>query len=123
MDNELRKLERLAATGDEEAAHKLERARNRFGESRVALLRKFVGRDVYVEGARLNYLGLLLGVTSAPDGSPAELLFSPLHRVGEWGREGPEENYTMEIPTEPGLPACIPWTAVDQFGLTPWPQA
>lgn len=119
-DTKRREMERAAALGDQEAAARLARDRNRVGEGRVSLLRRYVGRVVYIEGARMNYLGTLSGVTAGADGGPAELLFSALTRVGDWGRNGPNQAHCQDMPASEELPAMVPWAAVDQFSLSPW---
>jgi len=124
MDNKRRELERKALSGDIEAAAALERSLNRSGEGRLALFRRFIGETVYIEGARMNYYGQLSGVTGAPDGSPAELLFATLFRVGDWDENGPSVNRTQEMPCTAAHPGILPYAAIDQFSLVPshWPK-
>lgn len=125
MDRGIRDLERRAAT-DPEAAAALVRERDRRAEtiedcSTLSIWRRFVGLRVYVEGARMNYVGDLLWVTAGPDGQPSLLVFSRLWRVGEWGRSGPDSRYTIEFPATEAHPQSISACAVDQGpGLMPW---
>ena len=120
-DTDRRELQRkLAADPDDQrSAHKLARLESRIGEGRLAFLRRFCGQFIYLEGARMNYLGTLMDVTGSPSGDPSELLFSRLQRVGDWGREGPDESRTMELPASEDHPQVVPWHSVDQFGLAP----
>lgn len=115
-------LRRQAAAGDKQAAADMARAEHRAGGGRVWRLRRYVGRQVYIEGARMNYVGTLADVTATAEGDPAELLFSQLTRVGDWNREGINENYSKAMPASEDLPAWVPWNAVDQFSLSPWEQ-
>jgi hypothetical protein len=123
-DQEMQDLRRKAAIGDTEAGEQLERLKARMGASRVDRVRAFIGRRVYIEGARMNYIGILEAVTSDAQAAPAELWFSALIRVGEWNANGPRAQYCQEMPTEEGLYQCIPWNAIDNFGLLPnhWPH-
>ncbi len=106
--------------GDEAAQRQVARAEARSGHvTRVERLRRFVGRWVYVEGARMNYIGCLVAVTETYTGDPAELLLERLFRVGDWNADGPNDQHCYEMPTEEGLPAFLPWCAVDELNLCP----
>lgn len=120
MTNEERKrdLERRQACGDVDAGEQLEHLKQRIGESRADLVRRFVGRLCYIEGARMNYVGILERVTTDQALAPAELWFSKLWRIGEWNRNGVVDQYTQKMVTEDGLPQCVPFSAVDNFGLS-----
>ena len=120
-DRERRTLERQMAADpdDEDAVARLARMETHAGEGQLATVRRYIGRWCYVEGARMNYVGILCSVTGTPSGDPAALLWERLWRVGDWGRSGPAANHTMEMTTEIGLPQWLPWLAIDAFGLMP----
>lgn len=120
-DKDRRKRERDAVVGGSEEARTFARDRERCLEGPLARLRRYVGRDVYLEGARMNYCGILLEVLADAAGDPAYLLFARLWRVGDWDRTGPAAAYAQLLPVEEGLPQWVPWGAVDGFGLAPWP--
>ena len=117
-DSKTRELERRVAQDptDHAAAAALERERSKAGTSRLSMLRRYVGRWVYVEGARLNYGGVLKAVTGNASGDPCELLFDPLWRIGTWGAL-PNMDSCQLMPSELGMPQWLPWCAVDNFGL------
>lgn len=120
FDEDKRRAERAAwVDGDERAEAEVNHSLNRMGEGRLAMLRRYVGRWVYVEGARMNYVGILAGVTSLGNGDPAELLWERVWRMGDWNRTGPLTQNAMELTIERGLPQWTPWNAVDGFGLAP----
>jgi len=119
-DKRIRELEKAAAGGDTDAAAELERVRSRsFQDPMTAYFSKFIGKEIYIEGARMNYLGKLLGVAQAPDGQPTGLLMSPIQRVGDWSRTGPDHEHVMEMPSSEELPGLIPTAAIDQFSEAP----
>jgi len=73
----------------------------------------FMGEEIYIEGARMNYVGKLVSVQSSGNGTA--LWFDPLVRVGDWGRQGPEPGSCMTMGN--GKPAAIMLSSVEQFGL------
>lgn len=110
-DSETRRKERRAATGDAGAAAEVERARARVGEGVLGFLQELVGKQVYVEGIRINYRGILEEVLTYGDGAPAALV-GRWQRVSYFEKGGPNASYTFTH-TRPHL---IPYEVVHDVG-------
>lgn len=112
-DEDNRKRQREAkVNGDEIAAAKVERDQARVGAGVIGFLEELVGKQIYVEGARINYRGTLRGVLAHGDGTPAGLLMEPCQRVSYFNRPGPDKNYAFTH-TKPRL---VPWEMVHDVG-------
>lgn len=98
--------------GDQQAAAAVERDQARVGEGILGFLDELVGKQVYVEGARINYRGTLVKVLRHGDGTPGGLLMSPCQRVSYFNRPGPNKDYTYTH-TRPRL---VPWEMVHDVG-------
>lgn len=112
VDGNMRKLER---EGDSEA---LARARSRAGDLCLAdRLRKYVGKWLYIEGARMNYMIKLTEVVGW--GRPDALVYDQGVRVGDYNSEGMIGQYCAQLPASADMPRMLPWGAVDDVGLAP----
>lgn len=110
-DAEIRRKERKAKTGDLNAAAEVERSRTRLGEGVLGFLQELVGKQIYVEGIRINYRGILEDVITYGDGSPAALV-GRWQRVSYFEKSGPNGSYTYTH-TKPHL---IPYEVVHDVG-------
>ena len=94
-DETMRKLERAAAQGDEEAAERLRAARNRITGGRHA---DKIGEWIVIDGVRDHYRGRLLGVTEVGGGQallhlgPCYWLYSLESTDGERATTATEEH-------------------------------
>lgn len=97
-----------------------ERATGALGLERY--LNTFIGQWIYVEGVKMNYRGVLVGLAYY-SGDGTQLLVTPCHRVGDWGDYPTEANEEVMTST-PDHPRAIPWGSVTEFGLMQahWPK-
>jgi hypothetical protein len=120
-----REREALKTPGDPLAQAAARAAHERSGQetSLRAYLDLFLGLWCYLEGVKMNYRGVLVGFINEPGGGQGSLLFHPLHRIGEWGRNGPESQYEAKMNSTPDQPRAIPWGSLTDFGLmdSKWP--
>ena len=111
-DADLRERERRIAAGDAAPGDVARAAREaaRFGFGLAEDVRRFLGLWVYVEGARMNYRGLLREVHVAPDGKVVALVLEPAWRLGWWDTPegGPRQGYHFKL----NGPVIVPWEAV-----------
>lgn len=121
-DEARRKKEREAlAGGDPVVRAAASAAAVRHQASLADYARALIGEVVYLEGVRMNYLGVLMDVPSVM-GEPQALIFSELWRVGEWGGETdlPVPRFCFRMPASPEKPRIVPWEGVGgEFGLAP----
>lgn len=121
VDSDRRAKERKIKEGGASAADEARLAAEyeRAGLTALAHLQGLIGRWVYLEGVKLNYRGVLVGLTRGGDGEPTGLLLDPCSRVGEW-QDLPTEQYeeTME-----GV-RLIPYGTLCDVGAQQahWPQ-
>lgn len=120
-DAELHARSRIAAaTGEDDGRAARDAARAGLGL--VARIRTFVGVWVYVEGARMNYRGLLTEVFVEPSGRIEAIMLEPAWRLGWWEtpEAGPRSGYHFKLEGA----AVVPWSAVqglhEQF--KGWPE-
>jgi len=114
-DAEREALKRDVALGDRDAGRKLAMSDLRCRLSRVDKIRKFIGRDVVIEGMASTYVGTLIEVSADIDAGPAELWLYPLKKITEPTGVLQLTLEQMEVTEE--FPRCIPWDAVYSFGL------
>lgn len=100
---------------EDEKLRQLDRREVANGRGPLAHLRTLVGSWVYVEGARLNYRGLLKDVMANERGQPEALILEPGYRVGDWGRQGPDSNYEIDM----GGPRYVPYATILEIGKQP----
>jgi hypothetical protein len=113
-DFDRRKAERNARANPADA-DAVRRAGNMEFQGRLDLWRGYIGKRVYIEGARMNYVGKLEQVFAMADGGPGELVLTSLSRVGDWNEQGPRAEYTFLMPGT----CIVPVNAIDQFGEAP----
>lgn len=111
-DEDRRKKERKARMGDTQAAAQVEHANARIGEGVHGFLDELIGKQIYIEGARINYRGILRQVLRHGDGMPGALVLQPCQRVSYFNRPGPDRNYTFTH-TQPRL---VPYEMVHDVG-------
>jgi len=104
---------------DSVAGARVARETLRAGGGFGAFFGPLLDRWVYVEGARMNYRGVLVDVLYSGDGTPAGLVLDPCYRVGEWDASGPSSQYEQR---QEG-PHIITWGSVCEVGmqLASWP--
>ena len=123
-DEERRKKERKAKVdGDAATAAAVERDNARFGDGLTGFLDELVGKNIYIEGVRINYRGTLRAVLRHGDGTPAALVLQPCQRVSYFQRGGPDRSYVFTH-TQPRL---VPYEVVHDVGVEgfvegEWPQ-
>lgn len=124
-DERRREKERQAATGGpEDIQRSLHEAARATGEGRMATFRNYIGKRVYIEGARMNWRGVMVGFYLMPSGDVGELALHPCARIGEWDENGVQKAYEEVFPTSENNPALIPWVGgVTFMALEPlhWP--
>lgn len=113
-DEEKRRKERkaLANPDDTAAAAAVERDNARIGDGIFGFLEELLEKKIYVEGARINYRGVLRKVLRHGDGTPAGLVMAPCQRVSWFQKNGPEAGYTYTH-TKPRL---VPYEMVHDVG-------
>ena len=112
-DEERQRLKRAArVSGDDADAARVEREDARVGAGVVGFLEELVGKQIYVEGARINYRGTLQGILLHGDGTPAGLLMQPCQRISYFNRPGPDKNYTYTHTKR----RLVPWDMVHDVG-------
>lgn len=116
-----RKARDGAASGDFSASVAVD---TRSGFGLIGHLGRFIGQWVYLEGYKMNYRGVLLDVIPGTSNADAQLVFSPLFRVGEWGDE-PDGTYEEEMESSQEFPRIVPFGSVTDFGLMQahWPKS
>lgn len=110
-DQEKRARERKAKAGDPSAAAAVERDQARYGEGVLGFLDELVGKQIYIEGARINYRGVLQAVLRHGDGTPAGLV-GRFQRVSYMGKDGPDRQWTF-VHSKPRL---VPYEMVHDVG-------
>ena len=119
-DETRRKRERDAKASGEPAAQAaaLRAAERSAPWTKLEYLQALVGHWIYVETAKLNYRGVLLGCT--PEG---DLLMSPCFRTGDWGDE-PSPQYEERMESGPEHPRLVAWGGICELGLMQahWPK-
>jgi hypothetical protein len=113
-DEDRQKRARKArVSGDPAEAAAVERDQGRVGEGVLGFLDELVGKNVFVEGVRINYRGTLRSVMRHGDGTPAGLVMQPCQRVSYFQqRTGPDKSYTYTH-TRPRL---VPYEVVHDVG-------
>ena len=113
MSDATRRLkERAAAQGDPLAAASVQADMARTGRGVSGFLEALVGKNIFVEGIRINLRGRLIEVLYHGDGAPAGLVLSPCQRVSYFERAGPQANYTYTHTR----PRMIPYEIVHDIG-------
>ncbi len=116
-DRKRRALEREQATGDVDAGQKLAMGDLRCGVSRVDKIRKFIGKDVLIQGISTNYIGTLREVSCDSDAGPAELWLCPIKKLWDSDITMPLALYLHQMEITEEFMWCIPWDSVYSFGL------
>lgn len=111
-ENRRRRERKAAATGDQQEAARVERDMARVGEGVHGFLDELVGKQIYIEGVRINYRGTLRRVLRHGDGMPGALILQPCQRVSYFNRPGPDKSYAFTH-TRPRL---IPYEVVHDIG-------
>ena len=122
-DSRKREAARRAASDptDQLAAAQAAAEAERSGEpTDLRYLAELVGAHVYIEGARLNWHGILVAVDASPTGGPASLRLGSAHRLVNWTSTGP----TVQESVGDGHDVLIPWSYVHMIGRAPsrWPK-
>lgn len=92
------------------AAHGADMARR--GEGVIGFLLELIGKQVWIEGIRINYRGTLREVLRNSDGTTGALVLSPFQRVSYFQKGGPDTSYTYNH-TKPHL---VPYEVVHDIG-------
>ena len=111
MDEQLRAAQRRAKATGEDVGDMAARAEARAGFGLVGYLRESIGEWVYVEGARMNYRGVLTDVFASPAGAPEAVALEPCFRLGWWDKQ-PKKGYNFKLQGR----HVIPWDAVQAIG-------
>ena len=113
------KARRARASGDAVDADAAGRAEARAGGGIGGFLLPLVGTWVYIEGARMNYRGVLADLFLGHDGQPTGLVMDPCIRVGDWSDQ-PNASYEERMHG----PHLVTWGSVIEIGpqMKAWPQ-
>jgi hypothetical protein len=111
-DAERRAKQRPAEAGDTQAVAEVERDNARTGRGVAGFLLALVGKQVWIEGVRINYRGILLDVLFNGDGSVAGLVLHPFQRISYFNKKEPDTNYTFTH-TKPHL---VPYECIHDIG-------
>lgn len=111
-DENRRRREHKAREGDPQEAVRVERDMARVGEGVHGFLDELIGKQIYIEGVRINYRGTLRQVLRHGDGMPGALILQPCQRVSYFNRPGPDKNYAFTH-TKPRL---VPYEMVHDVG-------
>lgn len=109
-----------AASGDPHDEARVSAEETRAGGGLLGYVRSLIGTWTYIEGARMNYRGVVVDVFPGPNGlEPSGILMDPCIRVGEWGDSGPSAQYEERFPGA----SFVTWGSVCQIGPQPtaWP--
>lgn len=96
-----------------QAAAEAEHARGGH-DSELAWVRAFVGQDVAIEGARMNYMGRLLAVYTGPTGGLSSLLLNGSRTVWARAEQRPGADYV-----QPMGEILVPWSYVHAISRMP----
>lgn len=111
-DDERRKHERAAAEGDKAAEARLNREDAREGAGVIGFLLELKGKQIWIEGVRINYRGVLREVLRNSDGTPGALVLFPFQRVSYFERAGPNQGYTYDH----AKPHMVPYEVIHDVG-------
>ena len=122
-DEEKRKKQRAAEAGDTQAQAELNREEARRGEGVIGFLLGLVGKQVWIEGVRINYRGVLVEVIRNSDGTCGALVLSPFQRISYFGKNGPDQFYTYTHNNPHLVPyECIHDIGEEGFVGSAWPK-
>src|SRR6202522_4265410 len=111
-DEDRQAKRRKAKMGDEDAATSVNREDARLGEGVIGFLLELVGKQIWIEGVRINYRGTLKNVIRNADGTPGGLVLFPFQRVSYFGQRGPESGYTYDH----AKPHFVPYEVIHDIG-------
>ena len=114
MDEDRRRKQRAAkAEPDNAAAAAAVNADDaRMGEGVIGFLLELVGKQVWIEGVRINYRGILRSVLKNHDGSPAALVLHPFQRISYFQKNGPDNTWTFAH----SRPHLVPYECIHDVG-------
>ena len=112
-----RDLERAREAGDlsRADAERLAGENGRLERTLGAFLRALVGQTLYVETVTMNYVAELVEVFTDSYDLPVALVYRNLQRVGEWGADGIDANFTQIFPGE----QVLQWAHITHTGPQP----